>query len=74
MDRINHGVRKRDGGSEDVTQPLPLPKHVSNLAVGGSIATVPEPDMIFLLVLTVITGSLFLICRKLRAAARKIAP
>lgn len=28
-------VRNKEGGSQDVSQPLPLPQNVSNLAVGG---------------------------------------
>jgi Ca-activated chloride channel family protein len=37
-------VRIEAGGSTQVKQPLPLPKGVSNLAVGGSVPTVPEPE------------------------------
>lgn len=40
---IHDVVRNRQENAMDVNQPLPLPKHVSNLAVGGSCSSVPEP-------------------------------
>ena len=42
-------IRNPEGDAKNVKQPLPLPKGVSNMAVGGC-ATVPEPEMIFLLI------------------------
>lgn len=42
-------VRNTTGSLESVKQPLPLPKGVSNLAVGGSVASVPEPETYALL-------------------------
>ncbi|MFC1452234.1 VIT domain-containing protein [Verrucomicrobiota bacterium] len=65
---VHDVIRNPDGGGKDVTQPLPLPKGVSNLAVGGdqgagpqvscpavsSPATeVPEPELYILLLLLV---------------------
>jgi Ca-activated chloride channel family protein len=41
-------VRNPQGTAKNVKQPLPLPKGVSNNAVGGC-ATVPEPDLLYLL-------------------------
>jgi Ca-activated chloride channel family protein len=46
---VHEVVRNTDGPGDEVAQPLPLPKHVSNLAVGGSVSTVPEPEMYLLL-------------------------
>jgi Ca-activated chloride channel family protein len=46
-------IRNTEGG-EDVNQPLPLPKGVSNLAVGGGIARSPEPPLSLLLAITAI--------------------
>jgi Ca-activated chloride channel family protein len=40
-------VRRNPGDSKDVDQPLPLPLHVSNLAVSG--VSVPEPELALLL-------------------------
>jgi len=42
-------IRNPDGAAREVRQPLPLPKGVSNLAVGGGCVTVPEPGMIYLI-------------------------
>ena len=45
---IHDVVRNRQADAKDVTQPLPIPKHVSNLAVGGSCSSVPEPELFWL--------------------------
>jgi len=45
---IHDVVRNPEANAQDVNQPLPLPKHVSNLAVGGSCASVPEPELVWL--------------------------
>lgn len=44
-------IRNPKGDAKDVKQPLPLPLHVSNLAMGGGLASVPEPGMLLMLVL-----------------------
>ncbi|RPJ08176.1 MAG: VWA domain-containing protein, partial [Deltaproteobacteria bacterium] len=41
-------IRNREGQGTDVDQPLPLPEHVTDLAVGGYAAG-PEPEMMLLL-------------------------
>ena len=51
---VNDVIRNPEGSSEDIDQPLPLPLHVSNLAVGGSVSSVPEPEMALLLALGVL--------------------
>jgi Ca-activated chloride channel homolog len=48
---VDEVVRNPEGKGEDVKQPLPLPKGVSNLAVGGTVNRVPEPDLILLAIL-----------------------
>lgn len=45
---VSEKVRNREGEGKDVKQPLVLPRHVSNLAVGGK--NVPEPEMWILIV------------------------
>jgi len=54
---IHDGVRNSETAAKNVTQSLPIPKHVSNLAVGGSFSSVPEPKLFwffaFFLVLAV---------------------
>lgn len=45
-------IRNAEGESTDVNQALPLPLHVTNLAVGGGYTAYSEPgDMMFLLLL-----------------------
>ncbi len=44
-------IRNPEGNAKDVDQPLPLPLHVTNLAVGGSISSVPEPELYLMLLL-----------------------
>ena len=46
---VHEEIRNPGGNAEDVKQPLPLPKHVSNLAVGGPVMSVPEPELGYLL-------------------------
>jgi len=48
---VHEVVRNPEASSKDVDQPLPLPLNVSNLAVGGSVSQVPEPELYLLLVL-----------------------
>jgi Ca-activated chloride channel family protein len=48
---VDEIVRNPDGKRRDVKQPLVLPKGVSNLAVGGGVANVPEPEVVFLVLL-----------------------
>ncbi len=50
---VHEVVRNPEAKSQDVKQPLPLPLHVSNLAVGGAMANVPEPEF-YLIVLTLV--------------------
>jgi len=42
---VHDMARDMQEESKDVKQPLPLPLHVSNLAVGGAMAEVPEPEL-----------------------------
>jgi Ca-activated chloride channel family protein len=46
---VHEAVRNPDTPAEAVTQPLPLPRQVSNLAVSGR--RVPEPELMLLLAL-----------------------
>jgi len=51
---VHEVVRNPKAKAKNVTQPLPLPKHVSNLAVGGgTCSNTPEPELTVLLVLAV---------------------
>jgi len=42
---VHEDIRNPEAPSEDVSQPLSLPLNVSNLAVGVSVSTVPEPEI-----------------------------
>lgn len=42
---VDEVVANRGGQGRKVKQPLPLPKGVSDLAVGGVVSTTPEPEM-----------------------------
>jgi Ca-activated chloride channel family protein len=42
---VHENIRNPEAPSEDVSQPLSLPLNVSNLAVGVSVSTVPEPEI-----------------------------
>ena len=41
---VDETVRVPDGRAKNVKQPLPLPAGVSNLAVGGELQPMPEPE------------------------------
>jgi Ca-activated chloride channel family protein len=42
---VHEVVRNADGHADDVDQPLPMPLGVSDLAVGGGVATGAEPEV-----------------------------
>ena len=64
---VHKKVRNLTGAARDVAQPLPLPKGVSNYAVG--CRNVPEPDITRVLVMMVFVGILILWLRRVRLAA-----
>jgi Ca-activated chloride channel family protein len=57
-------VRNAQGAGDDVVQPLPLPKHVSNLAVGSPVSNVPEPEMVLLLVVAAMLLAAGVACKR----------
>ncbi|MBT8345826.1 MAG: VIT and VWA domain-containing protein [Desulfofustis sp.] len=52
---IDEIVRNLNLESKNVKQPLPLPRNVSNLAVGGGVRRVPEPELYLLAVLVLLS-------------------
>jgi len=58
-------VNTQDSG-EDVDQPQPLPLNVSNQAVGGTVSSVPEPELYILLVMVAMLLSLIFVLKKFR--------
>jgi Ca-activated chloride channel family protein len=63
---VHETVRNTADPARDVDQPLPLPRHVSNLAVGAR--NVPEPGLGLLLAMAVLAG-LRIVWRRRRFAA-----
>ena len=63
---VNDVMVNPEGQGENVEQPLPMPLHVSNLAVGGSHASVPEPGLSILLGITALLLVLIGALRKYR--------
>lgn len=57
---VTDTVRNKDGNAADVDQPLPLPLHVSNLAVGGCTIGSEPGDLILVLMTAsiIVTGVL----------------
>lgn len=45
---VDEIIRNPNQDSKEVKQPLPLPTHVSNLAVGGGVKRVSEPGLLLL--------------------------
>ncbi len=48
---VSERTRNPSGESKDVKQPLPMPQHVSDLAVGGGVHKTPEPSLAVLIIL-----------------------
>lgn len=60
-------VRNPEGSAKNVKQPLPLPKGVSNKAVGGC-ASVPEPEIVYLVMGMML---IFILMGRKKACSRK---
>jgi len=65
---VHEAVRNPSGVAEDVTHPQPLPRGVSDAAVGG-VAVGAEPGLAWLVVLVLVSGATVLYVRR-RAPAR----
>jgi Ca-activated chloride channel family protein len=61
---VDEVVANPDGKNRQVKQPLPLPKGVSNLAVGGVVPTTPEPGITALLAVLAMMFLWVLLVRK----------
>ena len=60
---VHDVVRNPTGQAKDVNQPLPLPEKVSDLAVGGAMFNVPEPDILELIASLLVVGILIILSR-----------
>ena len=65
---VHETVRNASGVADDVTHPQPLPRGVSNAAVGG-VAVGAEPGMAWLVVAALLAGA-FLVFHRRRTLAR----
>jgi Ca-activated chloride channel family protein len=63
-------VNPQDSG-EEVVQPLPLPLHVSNLAVGGTHSSVPEPEMYILLIIAALMLTVLVVRKRRKSCIKK---
>jgi Ca-activated chloride channel family protein len=63
-------VRNAGADARDVKQPLPLPQGVSNLAVGGGIVSVPEPELYVLAAFAFLMLFVLYLCRRRNSALR----
>jgi Ca-activated chloride channel family protein len=68
---VREKIVNPDGQAHDVNQPLPLPLGVSDLAVGDGAETGSEPELIWLLVLSLLVAVTMMIRTRLR---RNISP
>jgi Ca-activated chloride channel homolog len=50
--------------AKDVNQPLPLPIRVSDMAVGGSTQNGSEPELVVLLILSLMAGLVFFVVKR----------
>ncbi len=70
---VDETVRNASGSGDEVDQLLPLPKGVSNLAVGGS-HNVPEPGLVFMSALLCLGGLAAWVRRRQRSRKRDRRP
>lgn len=61
---VREVVTNPTGSAEDVKQPLPLPLRVSNLAVGGGTEVESEPELIWLIAMTLIVATAVVLRRR----------
>lgn len=62
---VDETVRNTTAGAKDVTQPLPLPKGVSNYAVGQPM---PEPELLWLAIMMVMMATFGRVWRRCHAS------
>jgi Ca-activated chloride channel family protein len=60
---VREVVTNPTGSAEDVKQPLPLPMHVSELAVGGAEVG-SEPELVWLVVGSLLLATIMILRRK----------
>lgn len=61
---VREVVTNTTGSAQDVKQPLPLPLHVSELAVGDGTEVGSEPELIWLMVGTLLLATIMILRRR----------
>jgi Ca-activated chloride channel homolog len=69
---VHEEIRNPGGQAQNVKQPLPLPQGVSNLAVGGEMSSVPEPELSWLLAMAACLFGAWWVIGRLRGSPRVI--
>jgi len=61
---VREVVTNPNGNAQDVKQPLPMPLRVSDLAVGGGAEVGSEPELIWLMVGTLLLATIMILKRR----------
>jgi Ca-activated chloride channel homolog len=61
---VREVVTNPTGSAEDVKQPLPLPLRVSDLAVGGGTQAASEPELVWLMIGSLLLATVMILRRK----------
>jgi Ca-activated chloride channel family protein len=61
---VREVVTNPNGNAQDVKQPLPMPMRVSDLAVGGGAEVGSEPELIWLMVGTLLLATIMILRRR----------
>jgi Ca-activated chloride channel family protein len=61
---VREVVTNPTGSAQDVNQPLPLPLRVSDMAVGGGTAVGSEPELIWLVIASLLLATIMILLRR----------
>jgi len=61
---VREVVTNPTGPAQDVNQPLPLPLRVSDMAVGGGTAVGSEPELIWLVIGSLLLATIMILRRR----------
>jgi Ca-activated chloride channel family protein len=61
---VREVVTNPNGNAQDVKQPLPMPMRVSDLAVGGGAEVGTEPELIWLMVGSLLLATIMILRRR----------
>ena len=63
---VREVVTNPNGTAKDVNQPLPLPLGVSDLAVGDDTESGDEPELVWLVAVSLMIAITMILCRRRR--------